>query len=402
MTTEGADPGAVPARPEDMTQRMAASKKPYLVSSQPDPAPEAAEPRDGDGGRDGGGQQTPPPAPPRRKRRRDGAFVGYLSGLLTFLTLIVLGIAGALFYGKLTFDSPGPLAADTTVMISKNEGVGEIADALGRAGVVDQPKVFELGVRLYGANDKLRYGEYGFPAHVSMREAMEILALGKPIEHAVTIPEGLTSLQVVERLRDQPLLTGDVKETPPEGSLLPETYKFSRGAPREQVIARMQQTQKSVLEQVWAGRDPSVRGVKTPEDLVVLASLVEKETGVPEERSRVAAVFANRLARGMRLQSDPTIVYGIVGGRGTLGRSLTRADILNRTPYNTYAISGLPSGPITNPGRQALEAAAHPAKTSDLYFVADGTGGHAFAPTLAEHNRNVAKWRQLERSKGVP
>ncbi len=343
---------------------------------------------------------APPPSPPRR-RRRDSAVVGYVSGVFTFLTLIAFCIGGALFYGKLTFDGEGPLQQDTTVMIARNQGVGDIAENLAKAGVIDHPKLFEMGVRFYGANDKLRYGEYAFPAHVSMREAMEIIASGKSIEYTVTIPEGLTSLQIVDRLRDQPLLTGEIKEIPPEGSLLPETYKFTRGASRQQIIARMQQHQKELLEEIWAGRRP-IPAVKTPADLVTLASLVEKETGVASERPQVAAVFANRLARGMRLQSDPTIVYGLVGGRGTLGRSLNRTDIASRTPYNTYVVSGLPAGPIANPGRDALEAAARPADTKDLYFVADGSGGHAFAPTLVEHNRNVAKWRQIERTRGAP
>ncbi|MGA0530884.1 endolytic transglycosylase MltG [Hansschlegelia sp. KR7-227] len=327
--------------------------------------------------------------------------MGYLSGVFTFLTLVVLALAGAFYWGKTTFDEPGPLAQETTVMIARNQGVSEIADSLQRAGVIDHPRLFELGVRAYGVKDRLRYGEYAFPAGVSMREAMVIIASGKSIEHTVTIPEGLTSLQIVDRLRDQPLLTGDVKATPPEGSLLPETYKFMRGASREQMIARMQEHQKAVLEKVWAARTPSP-AIKSPDDLVTLASLIEKETGVPEERERVAAVFANRLAKGMRLQSDPTIVYGLVGGRGTLGRSLNRADIASRTPYNTYVVSGLPAGPIANPGRASLEAAANPAKTNDLYFVADGSGGHAFATTLAEHNRNVAAWRKIERSRALP
>ena len=327
--------------------------------------------------------------------------MGYLSGVFTFLSLIALAAGGAFYYGKLTFDQPGPLAQETSVLIPRNQGVSEIADQLARAGVIDHPKVFEVGVRLYRNNDKLRYGEYGFPAGVSMREAMEILVSGKAIEHTLTIPEGLTSLQIVERLREAPLLTGDVKETPPEGSLLPETYRYTRGMSRAQLISRMQQGQKDLLERVWRERDPAVP-VKTPEELVTLASLVERETGVAEERPRVAAVFVNRLTRGMRLQSDPTIVYGLVGGRATLGRSLTRSDIQSRTPYNTYVIRGLPAGPIANPGRLALEAAAQPAKTGELYFVADGTGGHAFGKTLVEHNRNVQKWRQIERTRGAP
>ncbi|MFD1333857.1 endolytic transglycosylase MltG, partial [Methylopila musalis] len=331
---------------------------------------------------------------------RHGALVGYLSGLFTFFTLVALALGGAIYYGKSLFDGPGPLEREITVVIPRNQGVGEIAETLARAGVLDHPKAFEAGVRLHRAGDGLRFGEYAFPAHVSMREAMEILISGKAIEHAITIPEGLTSQQVVERLREASVLTGDVREIPPEGALLPETYNVMRGMPREQVIARMRQEQKAALDKIWRDRDPSVP-VKTPDDLVTLASLVEKETGIAEERGRVAAVFVNRLNKGMRLQSDPTIVYGLVGGRGTLGRSLTRSDIQSRTAYNTYVINGLPAGPIANPGRAALEAAARPPKTGELYFVADGTGGHAFGKTLAEHNRNVQRWRQVERARGA-
>lgn len=344
----------------------------------------------------GAGDQQKP-----RKRRRDSALVGYLSGLFTLATLAVLVLAGVVYWGKSTFDDRGPSSAETTVMINRNEGVGEIADSLARAGVISDANVFKAGVAAYGAKDRMRYGEYAFPAGASMREVMEILVSGKSIEHAFTAPEGLTSLQIVERLRDNPLLTGDVKEIPPEGSLLPETYKFTRGTPREQMVARMRQHRESVVEEVWNNRDPATK-LKSPEELVILASIIEKETGVPDERAQVAGVFVNRLSRGMRLQSDPTIVYGLVGGRGTLGRSLTRSDIQSKTPYNTYVVRGLPAGPIANPGRDSLEAAARPAKTKDLYFVADGSGGHAFAPTLVDHNRNVANWRRIEKARGAP
>lgn len=390
MANDGAPIDPATPRPETSAP---AGAGPRLAPPPPEndhgPAPESREPA------------TSPPAKPAvrpvRRRKRDSALVGYLSGVFTFLTLLVFLAGGAFVYARAKFNAPGPLANDTTVLIARNQGVDDIAKALNAAGVIDEPKLFEYGAHLSGA--KLRYGEYGFPAHVSMREAMEIIASGKSIEYTVTIPEGLTSLQVVERLRDQPLLTGDVKETPPEGSLLPETYNFTRGASRQQIIERMQAHQKAALDEIWAKRRPSPK-IRTPEELVTLASLVEKETGVAEERPRVAAVFENRLARGMRLQSDPTIVYGLVGGRGTLGRSLNRSDIASKTPYNTYVISGLPAGPIANPGREAMEAVANPAETKDLYFVADGSGGHAFAPSLIEHNKNVAKWRQLERAKG--
>ncbi|MBB3974464.1 endolytic transglycosylase MltG [Hansschlegelia beijingensis] len=400
MSSEGAPPDPKGSIGGASGGAGAPPPRPRLVSSNPSPQPaggDAAAPASD-------GVERPavsPAAGKRRRRRRDSALVGYLSGLFTFLSLLALCAGGALYYGKSLFERPGPLAAETTVMIARNQGVADIADSLQRAGVIEHPRVFEIGVRAYGVHDRLRFGEYAFPARVSMHEAMDILASGKSIEHPITIPEGLTSLQIVERLRDHPLLTGEIKEIPEEGTLLPETYNFVRGTSREQVIARMQQHQKEAVAQIWKDRKP-IPGVKTPQDLIILASLVEKETGIPEERPRVAAVFANRLRKGMRLQSDPTIVYGLVGGRGTLGRSLNRTDIRSKTPYNTYVVSGLPAGPIANPGRDALKAAAQPPETRDLYFVADGTGGHAFAPTLVEHNRNVAKWRKLERASGAP
>src|SRR5208283_1747638 len=205
-----------------------------------------------------------------------------------------------------------------------------------------------------------------------------------------------TSEQIVVRLLDDDVLTGNIKEIPREGSLLPDTYNFTRGVTREQMIQRMQQAQQRVVKEIWDRRSPDLP-IKTPDQLVILASLVEKETGKPEERTRVAAVFVNRLRQKMKLQSDPTIIYGLVGGKGTLGRPIKRSEIQQPSPYNTYVVDGLPPGPIANPGRASLEAAANPARTRDLYFVADGTGGHAFTETYDQHQRNVAKLRSMEK-----
>jgi UPF0755 protein len=216
------------------------------------------------------------------------------------------------------------------------------------------------------------------------------------VQHSVTIPEGLTSEQIVARLSDNDIFAGSVREIPREGTLLPETYKFPRGTSRDQVIQRMQQAQKRVLAEIWERRSPDIP-VKTPEQLVTLASIVEKETGKPDERSRVAAVFVNRLKQKIKLQSDPTIIYGLVGGKGTLGRPIKRSEIVQPSPYNTYVIEGLPPGPISNPGRASLEATANPARTRDLYFVADGSGGHAFTETYGEHQKNVARLRAMEK-----
>jgi UPF0755 protein len=214
--------------------------------------------------------------------------------------------------------------------------------------------------------------------------------------HQVTIPEGLTSEQAVARLLENDVLSGSVREIPKEGSLLPETYRFPRGFTREQMLQRMTADQRRAVADIWAKRALNLP-LRTPEELVVLASIVEKETGKASERARVAAVFVNRLSRRMKLQSDPTIIYGLVGGKGSLGRPILRSDIDRPTAYNTYVIDGLPPGPIANPGRAALEATANPLQTKELYFVADGTGGHVFAETLEEHNRNVARWREIER-----
>jgi UPF0755 protein len=229
-----------------------------------------------------------------------------------------------------------------------------------------------------------------------LRDVIGTIVEGKVVQHSVTIPEGLTSEQIVARLSDNDIFAGSVREVPREGTLLPETYKFPRGTTREQVVQRMQQAQKRALAEIWERRSPDVP-LKSPDQLVTLASIVEKETGKPDERSRVAAVFVNRLRQKIKLQSDPTIIYGLVGGKGTLGRPIKRSEIAQPSPYNTYVIDGLPPGPISNPGRASLEAAANPARTRDLFFVADGTGGHAFTETYDQHQKNVAKLRAMEK-----
>jgi UPF0755 protein len=297
--------------------------------------------------------------------------------------------------GKQRFDAPGPLAEDRVVNIPRGSGIRDISDVLMREGVIDQPWVFVGGVLALKARDDLKAGEYQFKAHASLRDVVATIVDGRVVAHQLTIPEGLTSEQIVARLLDDDILSGNIKEIPREGSLLPDTYNFNRGMTREQIIQRMQQAQQRVLKEVWDHHSPDLP-IKTPEQLVVLASLVEKETGKPEERTRVAAVFVNRLKQRMRLQSDPTIIYGLVGGKGTLSRPIMKSEIEQPTPYNTYQIDGLPPGPIANPGRASLEAVANPARTRELYFAADGTGGHAFAETYEQHQRNVARLRAME------
>jgi len=248
------------------------------------------------------------------------------------------------------------------------------------------------------ARSELKPGEYSFQKNASLHDVIATIVEGKVVQHSVTVPEGLTSEQIVGRLTDNDIFSGSVREIPREGTLLPETYKFPRGTTREQVIQRMQSAQKRLVAEIWEHRSPDLPpSIKTPQDLVTLASIVEKETGKPDERSRVAAVFVNRLKQKIKLQSDPTIIYGLVGGKGTLGRPIKRSEITQPSPYNTYVIDGLPPGPISNPGRASLEAAANPARTRDLYFVADGTGGHAFTEAYDQHQKNVAKLRAMER-----
>jgi UPF0755 protein len=333
--------------------------------------------------------------PSRRSKRARHPFIVIGNAIITLFILVAVVAAFALVIGKQRFDAPGPLAEDKVVNIPRGSGIRDISDVLMREGVIDQSWVFLGGVLALKAREDLKAGEYQFKAHASLRDVVATIVDGRVVAHQLTIPEGLTSEQIVARLLDDDVLTGNIKEIPREGSLLPDTYNFNRGVTREQIIQRMQQAQQRVLKEVWDRHSPDLP-MKTPEQLVVLASLVEKETGKPEERTRVAAVFVNRLKQKMRLQSDPTIIYGLVGGKGTLGRAIMKSEIEQPTPYNTYQIDGLPPGPIANPGRASLEAAANPARTRELYFAADGTGGHAFAETYEQHQKNVARLRAME------
>jgi UPF0755 protein len=342
-------------------------------------------------------QAAPAPPPKKRKKRREGT-LSIASGFLSFvLVALVAGVFG-LIAATHKLKEPGPLLADKVVYIPPRSDLIEIISQLQREGVIASPTLMQLGLLLEGKLGKLKPGEYGFKKNISLRDVINQIASGRQIMHSVTIPEGLTSEQIVQKLKEADLLAGDINDLPKEGALLPETYKFPRNYPRARLIAKMQEDQRKTLEAIWAKRAPDLP-LRTPYELVTLASIVEKETGKSEERPRVAAVFLNRLRKGMRLQSDPTIIYGLVAGKATLGRPIMRAEIDKWTPYNTYAIDGLPPGPIANPGRASLEAAAHPAPTRDLYFVADGTGGHVFSESLDQHSRNVQNWRRLEKEK---
>src|ERR1700684_4406755 len=340
-------------------------------------------------------EQVPPP--PKRSERARNPFVVVGNAIITIILVVMIGVGGAYFYGKQKLEAPGPRQANKIVNIPQRAGMTDIADTLQREGVIDNNRWAFIGsVFALKARSELKPGEYLFQKNASLRDVIGTMVEGKVVQHAVTVPEGLTSEQIVSRLSDNDIFSGSVREMPREGTLLPETYKFPRGTTRDQVVARMQQAQKRALAEIWERRTPDLP-IKTPEQLVTLASIVEKETGKPDERSRVAAVFVNRLRQKIKLQSDPTIIYGIVGGKGTLGRPIKGSAIQQPSPYNTYVIEGLPPGPIANPGRASLEAAANPARTRDMFFVADGTGGHAFSDTYDQHQKNVAKLRAMEK-----
>ena len=336
------------------------------------------------------------PPPPTRSRQVRHPLVVVLNFFMMAGVLAVLIIGAALYFGSVQFNAEGPLKESKTVLISRGADLESIAGLLQRQNVIDSSLVFSNGVRLSKVANKLKAGEYLFEAGASMRDVMTALVSGKAILHGFTVPEGLTSEQVVARLADDPVLTGELAAIPAEGTLMPDTYKFSRGSTREQIVDQMRRAQEHAVAEIWERRSNDLP-ISTPEQLITLASIVEKETGKADERPLVAAVFINRLRQNIRLQSDPTIVYGMFGGKGLpADRPIFRSDIDKQTPYNTYQIDGLPPGPIANPGRAALEAVANPSRTDDLYFVADGSGGHVFAKTLDEHNRNVTRWRRIE------
>jgi UPF0755 protein len=315
------------------------------------------------------------------------------------VAVLIAALAGLVAYNVARlFESPGPLAADRNLVVPRGAGLSVIAKTLTEEGIIGDPLTFRLGVTFYDAARELKAGEYRFPAAASMHEVMDILRSGETVVHRLTVPEGLTSGEIVQLVADAEGLSGDPGPVPPEGSLLPETYHYVWDEQRAELIGRMRTAQQDLLSRLWDERAPDLP-FASAEDAVILASVVEEETALDNERPLVASVFINRLKRGMRLQSDPTVVYGLTQGQAPLGRALTRQDLNTPNPYNTYLNDGLPPGPIANAGRAALEAVLAPAATKYLYFVADGSGGHAFAETLDEHNRNVAKWRKLQRQK---
>jgi len=320
----------------------------------------------------------------------------WLRRLVLFATLAVAAGGGAAFYALRVYDRPGPLAADTDVVVPRGS-VSAIGAALTAAGVIGDARAFAVAASVTRDQGAIRAGEFAFPAHASLRQALSVLRTARPVQRRLTIPEGLTIAQIGPILADAPGLTGTF-EPPAEGSILPETYAYEFGTTRQSVIDRARAAMDRALAEAWAARADNLP-LATPRELLILASIVERETAKPEERARIAAVFINRLRRGMPLQSDPTVVYAASEGRGTLDRPLSRADLDRDHPFNTYRSRGIPPGPIASPGVAALRAVAQPAQTDELYFVADGTGGHVFSRTLDEHNRAVARWRNIERER---
>ncbi len=317
---------------------------------------------------------------------------------VTLLALLAAG--GGYVWGYARYTGPGPLSMDKLLHVPSGQGVRGIARRLRDEGVVSNVWVFYAAVRTRRVAHRLQAGEYRFPVAINMRDVIDLLVAGKTVVRKLTVPEGLSSAAVVKLIARTEGLVG-VAATPAEGSLLPDTYHFSYGDDTAGMIARMTAALDAAMAEMWPGRAPNLP-FATPEEAVVLASMVEKETGLAAERPRIAAVFVNRLRKGMKLQSDPTVAYALTLGQRPLDRALTTVDLAFDSPFNTYVISGLQSMPIANPGRDSLRAVLNPMRSRELYFVADGTGGHVFARTFKEHKRNVRRWRKRDKNAATP
>ncbi len=319
------------------------------------------------------------------------------------ILLAALAVGGVYLWGKTQFEAPGPVAAEgaeeTVVTVDRGMGVSSIGARLEGMGLISSARLFSIGVRLAGEQNNLKAGEYAIPSGASMHDIMVILHDGQSIKHWITIPEGLANIQIAEIIAANDVLVGEMPELPGEGEILPETYDFLRGTTRAQIVERMQEAMDETLAELWGNRQEGLP-LETPYEALILASIVQKETGLAQETPLVASVFINRLRIGYRLQSDPTIIYGLTQGV-PLGRPIRQSELDRVTGYNTYHIDRLPPTPIAAPGRAAIEAVLNPPDTDYLYFVADGTGGHAFARNVQEHNRNVAAYRQYQRENGL-
>ena len=328
----------------------------------------------------------------------------FLNAVLTLVLLLMVAAGGAAYVFNSQIGAPGPLDRNKVVVIPKGEGTQEIAARLERDGIITDRRLFVAGYMwarfaAWMDGDKtvqLKAGDFEIRQNASIKQVVDVLSEGRTVTYKVTVPEGLTSHQIVERLKADPGLSGDITAVPAEGTLLPETFVVARGYDRQTILDNMAAQSKQLVDRLWSQRKKDLP-IKTWEEAVILASIVEKETGRNDERQRVAAVFHNRLRQNMRLQSDPTILYGMQGGKVAWGRPILRSEIEQKTSHNTYQINGLPPTAICNPGRRAIEAVLNPAETKELYFVADGAGGHVFSETLKDHNTHVSKWRATER-----
>jgi len=321
----------------------------------------------------------------------------FLAFLIVFIGIAVASVAGAAWWETQNFTTPGPAPVDTIVMIEPGSSVTAIANTLEKNQIVQSALLFRVGVKRRGVEASLKAGEYSFPARASMDAVLDRLKRGLVIQHKVTIAEGVTSAVAASLINQHPVLIGDPVAEPDEGSLLPETYLFTRGTTRAELLERMKKAQADLIAKLWPGRRQDLP-YTTEREALILASIVEKETALASERPRIAAVFVNRMRRGMRLESDPTIIYGLTKGV-PLGHGLRQSELARPNPYSTYQIDGLPPTPIANAGKDAIAAVLNPPDSNDVFFVADGTGGHVFAATLSEHNSNVARWRKIERDR---
>ncbi|MDR3437190.1 endolytic transglycosylase MltG [Telmatospirillum sp.] len=314
--------------------------------------------------------------------------------LLLVLTVLLVALGGVYWWARAKTTEPGPAERPATVVVPKGISSSDIGSLLKEAGIIEHPWLFVVASRLDG-RPVLQAGEYSFAAHVSVAGIVDMMRRGQTVIHKLTVAEGLTVYQILAQLRQAGSLVGNTGQPPEDGSLLPQTYFFSYGDTRESLLLRMTHAMNEAIDELWPARSPDV-GLANKVDAIILASIVERETAISEERPHVAAVFLNRLKSHMKLQSDPTVIYAISNGEGVLDRPLGHDDLAFKSPYNTYLVDGLPVGPICNPGRASLAAVLHPAASDDLYFVADGSGGHVFSRSLAEHNQNVSKLRRME------
>ena len=324
--------------------------------------------------------------------------LSFFRWVLFFIALFVTVMGGALFFGHTLLVAQGPLDTTKRVVIPRGAGPATMARVLHDEGIISYPLLFRVALMVDPNPKPVKAGEYEVPAHTSMQGLVELLQSGKLVQRRLTVPEGMTTAEVVELVRKADALTGDVTVDVKEGDLLPETYFYSRNDTRDGLLQRMKEAMDKTLDEAWRKRTPGLP-LANRRQVLILASMVEKETAIPAERNRIAAVFLNRLRLKMKLESDPTTIYGLTGGKGTFNRELTRADLQSNSPYNTYVAAGLPPGPICNPGRASLLAVTNPARDRSLYFVADGQGGHVFSRTVAEHNRNVERWKEIQRER---